>query len=128
MAEKIIGKLKEIWEKIVAWWNKFTSKQRTLIIVLAAVVVIAFVILYAVLTSPNYTMLEQCKSTKEASQITTVLEGAEIPYKVTDDGLQVKVPFDTVAGKAHSCGFGYCNIGLYHRRGFIRQFHRNRSR
>ena len=92
MAEKIIGKLKEIWEKIVAWWNKFTSKQRTLIIVLAAVVVIAFVILYAVLTSPNYTMLEQCKSTKEASQITTVLEGAEIPYKVTDDGLQVKVP------------------------------------
>ncbi|MBR6307637.1 MAG: flagellar M-ring protein FliF [Lachnospiraceae bacterium] len=88
----MIGKLKEIWEKIVAWWNKFTSKQRTLIIVLAAVVVIAFVILYAVLTSPNYTMLEQCKSTKEASQITTVLEGAEIPYKVTDDGLQVKVP------------------------------------
>ncbi len=80
MAEKIINKLKEIWEKIVAWWNKFTSRQKTLVVVLAAGVVVAFVILYAVLTSPNFTMLEQCKSTKEASQITSVLEGADIQY------------------------------------------------
>ena len=92
MAEKIINKLKEIWEKIVAWWNKFTSRQKTLVVVLAAGVVVAFVILYAVLTSPNFTMLEQCKSTKEASQITSVLEGANIQYKVSDDGLQVRVP------------------------------------
>ena len=92
MAEKIINKLKELWEKIVAWWNKFTSRQKTLVVVLAAGVIVAFVVLYAVLTSPNYTMLEQCKSTKEASQITAVLEGAEIDHKVSDDGLQIKVP------------------------------------
>lgn len=92
MAEKIINKLKEIWGKIVAWWNNFSSKQKTLVVMLAAGVIVAFVILYAVLTSPNYTILEQCKSTKEASQITTVLEGAEIEHKVSDDGLQIKVP------------------------------------
>jgi flagellar M-ring protein FliF len=92
MAEKIINKLKGIWGKIVAWWNNFSSKQKTLVVMLAAGVIVAFVILYAVLTSPNYTILEQCKSTKEASQITTVLEGAEIEHKVSDDGLQIKVP------------------------------------
>lgn len=92
MAEKILNWLKGIWEKIVAWWSKFTSKQKTLVIAVAAGVVVAFVILYAILTSPNYVMLQQCSSTKEASQMTQVLETAEIQYKVTDDGLQIKVP------------------------------------
>ena len=92
MAEKILAKLKEIWEKIVAKWNEFTSKQKTAIIAIAAAVVVAFVVLYAIISSPNYTLLEQCKSTKEASEITNVLKEAEITFKVSDDGLQVKVP------------------------------------
>lgn len=92
MSEKILNKLKEIWGKIVVWWGKFTSKQKTGIIAIAAGVVVAFVILYAILTSPNYTLLEQCGSTKEASQITEILTDSGIRYKVTDDGLQIKVP------------------------------------
>lgn len=92
MAENILGKLKEIWGKIVAWWGKFTSKQKTLVIAIAAGVVVAFVILYAILTSPNYTLLQQCSSTKEASQVTAVLDSANIDYRVSDDGLQIKVP------------------------------------
>lgn len=92
MAEKMLNKLKEIWEKIVAWWNNFTSKQKTLVVAIAAGVVVAFVILYAILTSPNYTMLQQCSSTKEAAEITEVLDAAEIPYKLSDDSLLIKVP------------------------------------
>ena len=37
-------KLKEIIDKILAWWNKFTSKQKTLIISAAAAVFFTFVI------------------------------------------------------------------------------------
>ena len=92
MAEKILAKLKEIWEKIVAKWNEFTAKQKTAIIAIAAAVVVAFVVLYAIISSPNYTLLEQCKSTKEASEITNVLKESNITFKVSDDGLQVKVP------------------------------------
>lgn len=92
MAEKILEKLKEIWQKIVAWWNNFTSKQKTLVIAIAASVIVAFVILYAIISSPNYTLLQQCNSTKEASEITAVLENENINYKVSDDGLQIKVP------------------------------------
>lgn len=92
MAEKILAKLKEIWEKIVTKWNEFTAKQKTAIIAIAAAVVVAFVVLYAIVSSPNYTLLEQCKSTKEASEITNVLKESNITFKVSDDGLQVKVP------------------------------------
>lgn len=97
MGEKILGKLKEIWEKIVAWWNNFTSKQKTMIVALGAAVVVAFVILYAILSSPNYTVLEQCSSTKEASMITQALDNAGIPTKVSEDGLLVKVPRKNLA-------------------------------
>lgn len=92
MGEKILNKLKELWEKIVAWWGNFSSKQRTLIVAIAVGVVVAFVVLYAILTSPNYTLLQQCDSTKEASQITQILDEANISYNVSDDGLQIKVP------------------------------------
>ncbi len=92
MGEKILAKLKEIWEKIVAWWGNFTSKQRTAIVVIAVLVVVAFAGLIALLNNPNYTVLQQCDSTKEASQITNILSDSSIPYKVTDDGLQISIP------------------------------------
>lgn len=92
MGEKFLKRLKEFWDKTVEKWKAFDNKQKTLIIVVAAGVILAFVILYAILTSPNYTTLQQCSSTKEASQITAVLDEQNISYKVTDDGLLIKVP------------------------------------
>ncbi len=92
MAEKILNKLKEIWAKIVEWWNKFTSKQKTGIIALAVGVVVAFVILYTVLTAPNYVNLKQCDSTKESGEIVALLEENSIPYKISDDALSIRVP------------------------------------
>lgn len=92
MGEKILEKIKEIWGKIVEWWNNFTSKQKTAIVVIAVLVVLAFVGLYALISSPNYTVLQQCESTKEASQITAILKENDIKYKVSDDGLQIKIP------------------------------------
>lgn len=97
MAEKILNKIKELWEKVVAWWNNFTSKQKTLVIAVAASVVVALVILYAILSSPNFTILKTCDSTKEAAEVTKVLDTAEITYRVSDDGLQIKVPKKEIA-------------------------------
>ncbi len=41
----MVDKLKEIPKKILEWWNKFTSKQMTIIISVAAGVVVALAIL-----------------------------------------------------------------------------------
>ena len=86
-------KFKEIPAKLLAWWNKYTSKQKTIIISIAAGVVLALAILVTVLTRPQYEPLVVCESTKEAAAIIELLEGASpaIDYVYSEDGYQIKV-------------------------------------
>ena len=38
-------KIKEILAKVMEWWNKFTSKQKTIIVALVSIVIFTFVII-----------------------------------------------------------------------------------
>lgn len=87
----MVDKIKELWGKVLEWWNKFTSRQKTVIIGVAAAVIFAFAILIWVFSQPTYTDLRQCENTKEASEIVSLLEGADIKYKTSQDGLLVQV-------------------------------------
>ena len=84
-------KLQEILNKIKAWWGNFTTKQKTIIIAITAVVVLAVVILVTVLTRPQYVLLANCETTKEASEITALLDSNDITYTTSADGLEIKV-------------------------------------
>ena len=86
-------RIKEIPAKILEWWNKYTSKQKTIIISISAGVVLALAILVTVLTKPQYELLVTCDSTKESSAIIELLEGASpaIDYVYSEDGYQIKV-------------------------------------
>ncbi|MCR4656225.1 MAG: flagellar M-ring protein FliF [Lachnospiraceae bacterium] len=84
-------RLREIPQRLLAWWNKFTSKQKTIIISTTAGVILALAILATVLTRPEYVTLVTCESTKEASEIIDLLSGEGIEYQVTDDGLIISV-------------------------------------
>ncbi|MCR4806227.1 MAG: flagellar M-ring protein FliF [Lachnospiraceae bacterium] len=87
----MLDRLRGIPQRILEWWNKFTSKQKTIIICVSAGVIVALAILATILTRPQYIVLRTCESTKEASQITELLEGQGIPYTTTDDGLIISV-------------------------------------
>lgn len=87
----MMDRLREIPQKILEWWNKFSSKQKTIIVSVAAGVIVAFAILITILTRPVYEILVTTESTKETSEITTILDGETITYQVSDDGLQIKV-------------------------------------
>lgn len=89
----MVEKLKEIPAKLLAWWNKYSSKQKTIIISIAAGVVLALAILVTVLTRPQYETLVVCESTKESAAIIELLEGASpaIDYVYSEDGYQIKV-------------------------------------
>jgi len=87
----MVDKLKEIPKKIMEWWNKFSSKQKTIIVSVAAGVVVAFAILITLITRPVYEVLVTTESTKATSEITALLDGDSIPYTVSDDGFQIKV-------------------------------------
>ncbi len=80
-------KIKQILDKIVAWWKKFTSKQKMLIVSLTAVVMLALVILAVIMSIPETTELITCSSTAEASKVKDLLEGEGIEAEVSNDGL-----------------------------------------
>lgn len=89
--EKIIEKLRELGNKIMEWWNRFTAKQKTLIVAVVAVLIIAIVFIVSWLTKPQYVLLRECESTKEASEVRDLLEADEYHYQITDDGLTVSI-------------------------------------
>ena len=84
-------RLKEIPSKILEWWNRYTSKQKTIIISIAAGVVVAMAILITALSRPKYEVLVICESTKEAATITGLLDSSKIPYRISDDGYRIEV-------------------------------------
>lgn len=84
-------RLKEIPQKILAWWNRFTTKQKSMIVGAAAVVIFAFAIIVYVISRPQYVTLVTCETTAEASEVTAALESAGISYQASNDGLRIQV-------------------------------------
>ena len=66
--DKLLDKLKELGSRILEWWNRFTAKQKTLIVAGVAVVIIAIVFIVSMLTQPQYVLLRECESTAEAAK------------------------------------------------------------
>lgn len=84
-------KLKELLQKVLDWWNKFTTKQKTYIIAAAAGVILALAIVITIISQPQYVTLINCETTKEASEVSELLEGEGLDYQVSDDGYQIKI-------------------------------------
>lgn len=84
-------RLKEIPAKILEWWNKFTAKQKTIIIVIAAVVIFTFAIIIYAFTRPQYTNFGVYGSATEAAEVIKILEDAGIDYDSSEDLLTIKV-------------------------------------
>lgn len=91
MVDKVLDFGKKLLERIKEWWNKFQPKQKTLIIGIAVVILLAIAILVAVLTKKQYVTIANCESTKEAAAVRDLLDGQGITYNVTTDGLNFEV-------------------------------------
>ena len=89
--DKLLEKLKELGSRLLEWWNRFTAKQKTLIVSGIAIVIIAIVFVVSMLTQPQYVLLRECESTKEAAEVRDLLEGEEMTFEVSDDGLVIKI-------------------------------------
>lgn len=77
--------LQNILNRVLEWWKKFSTKQKTLMVSLTAAVVLALVILAVVVSRPTYTTLIDCENAKSASQVKELLDSdGTIDYKVTN--------------------------------------------
>ena len=75
--------IQKVLNRIVEWWKKFTTKQKTLMVSLTAVVVLALVILAVVMTKPVYVLLYTAVNYKEASQVKQLLDSdSSIKYRI----------------------------------------------
>lgn len=102
-------KLKEILQKVIDWWNKFTSRQKTVIIGLTATVIFAFAIVIYVTQQPQYVDLITCENASRASEVQGLLDGASIKYKPSADGLKFSVEssqYPTAVWTLGSSGYG----------------------
>lgn len=87
----MLDRLKEIQAKVLEWWNKFTSKQKTIIIAIVAIVIFAFAILIYAFSRPQYVRLMNCETVTEADTAMSALESAGIDCRLSNDGLHIDV-------------------------------------
>lgn len=84
-------KLKEIQKRIMDWWNRFTTKQKSIIIGATVVVILAFALIMYFVSRPQYVRLQECNTTKDASEVISILESNGIDYNTSSDGLKIDV-------------------------------------
>lgn len=84
---------KELPAKFLEFWNKYTSKQKTIIISVLAVVILTLVALIWFSTRTHYVALATFESAADTASARGYLEesGTNFKYRVSDDGLTLSI-------------------------------------
>ena len=82
----MLDRLKAIQTRLVEFWNRFSSKQKTLIICITAAVIFTLVALIWMLNRAKYVELVSFDNTADAASARTVLDEASLDYTVSSDG------------------------------------------
>jgi flagellar M-ring protein FliF len=87
----MLDRLKAIQTKIVEFWNRFTSKQKTLIVSISAAVIFTMIALIVLLNRTQYVQLVTFDNTADAASASDILTEAGIKYEVSSNGLVFSV-------------------------------------
>ncbi len=108
--------LKEVMDKVTAFWTDRTFSQRMLIAGLAASVIVAFVLMIYWMNRPDWKVLYTKLYPEDANKVVSMLQAAKEPYKLSDNGQTISVPADRVyelrlkiagEGNLHGQGIGF---------------------
>ena len=87
----IVDWLKALLAKVLEFWNKYTVKQKTILISVVTAVVLFIVVFAYILTRPEMETLMTASTTAEAGHIVSVLESNNIGYKLSRDAKTIYV-------------------------------------
>lgn len=88
-------RLKQILDRVLQWWNKFTARQKSIIIGVGATVVFAFAIIIYTFSRAQYDeLLITCETESEAAQVIGILDEQGIPHEESKDALLIYVEKD----------------------------------
>lgn len=82
---------KQLPSKIVEFWNKYTTKQKTLFISVIATLLITLVALFAILNRTTYVKLATFENTAASSEAANLLRENGINIRVPNDALSIDV-------------------------------------
>lgn len=84
-------RFRELPKRILEWWNKFSTKQKTVVISIVAGVIVALALLVTVLTRKEYVPLTTCETTTEASEVVDLLESNNMDYQTNTEGTTITI-------------------------------------
>ncbi len=84
-------RLKQLPKRLLELWNKYTSKQKTIIVSVFSGVVLALAVLIVLLSRTKYVTLSTFETTNMATGVVQLLDENGIKYKLLDDELTVEV-------------------------------------
>lgn len=87
-------RLKEIPTRVVEFWKKYSSKQKTIIIAVVCVVLVLVGIAAYLASRPTYTKFQEFSKLDDANAMANALDDEGITYKASDDGLTLYVQKD----------------------------------
>lgn len=116
--DRLLDRLKELGNRILEWWNRFTTKQKTLIVMVVSAVVLTLVIIVTILNRPKYALLVKCEDIGQAAEVNTLLTEEDFTFHVSEDGLEFEVlesqhsdaVFLLGANNIPSVGYGIENV------------------
>lgn len=116
--DKLVVRLREFLNRILEWWNRFSAKQKTLLICGLAVVAVGIVAVVTMLTRPKYVLLRECESAEEAAEVKGLLDEEGMKYTISDDALVFRILSDQQAdarmllasNNIQAAGYGIENV------------------
>ena len=95
-------RIQEIPAKIVEFWNRYTSRQKTIIISVICVVLVLIGVMAYLVSRPTWTRFQQFGNLEDASSMVKALDDQGIANKSSKDGLTLYV-HDQDMTKAFYC-------------------------
>ncbi len=84
-------RLRQILDRIKEWWNKFTARQKGIIVFLAVFTVVIFALIIYFVSRPKYKVLITAPNTQDASEIIQILDENAIGHIESQDALTISV-------------------------------------
>ncbi|TVY10658.1 flagellar basal-body MS-ring/collar protein FliF [Paenibacillus cremeus] len=89
--------LLQYWNRIKQYWNQFSKAQKYTIIATVVLVLMTLGIISYNFSKTEYALAYTNLQPADAAAIKTYLDGAKIPYQLSDDGKSIGVPRSQVA-------------------------------
>ena len=95
-------KVKEIPEKFKGFWDKYTSKQKTIVIAIICVVLIAIGVVAWLASRPTWSKFQVFDSVDDANTMTKALDDQSITWKASSDGKTIYVHQDDMTNALYA--------------------------